>query len=183
MDSYGQMVNGDLSPSWWSCSLEGDLPILFLFFPASNLNTRMMTANRWVFEGSRLDKWCLLEVCFASTQPRDQHDWWLGQSLTPTFLRKSQSHRQTHTYYKANSDTQHHSVCAAALSQESTWSLLGKEWKKNVFLEISPKCVYPPTHSRVFMRFGRTKGEIRVKKGAFRGDLGFEGFGPCLGIP
>ena len=40
------------------------------------------------------------------------------------------------------------------------------------------------------MRFGRTKGEIRVEKGDFRvekGDfrviwVGFEGFGPCLGI-
>ena len=28
-------------------------------------------------------------------------------------------------------------------------------------------------------RFGKTKGEIRVKKSVFRG---FEGFGPCLGI-
>ena len=47
--------------------------------------------------------------------------------------------------------------------------------QKNVFLwEISPKCgwvgclipkqgpkcVYPPTHARGFVRFGRTKGEI-----------------------
>ena len=33
------------------------------------------------------------------------------------------------------------------------------------------------------MRFGRTKNEIRVDNGDFRGDLGgFEGFGPCLGI-
>ena len=33
------------------------------------------------------------------------------------------------------------------------------------------------------MRFERTKGEIRVEKGDFRGSLGgFEGFGPCLGI-
>ena len=31
------------------------------------------------------------------------------------------------------------------------------------------------------MRFGSTKGEIRVKKGDFRGDLGgFEGFGLCF---
>ena len=29
-----------------------------------------------------------------------------------------------------------------------------------------------PTHPRAFVRFGRTKGEIRVKKGHFRGDLG-----------
>ena len=28
------------------------------------------------------------------------------------------------------------------------------------------------THPRVFVRFGRTKGEIRVEKGDFRGDLG-----------
>ena len=33
---------------------------------------------------------------------------------------------------------------------------------------------------RVFVRFGKTKGEIRVEKGNFRGD--FEGVGPCLGI-
>ena len=33
------------------------------------------------------------------------------------------------------------------------------------------------------MRFGKTKGEIRVEKCDFRGDLVFfEGFGPCLGI-
>ena len=45
--------------------------------------------------------------------------------------------------------------------------------KKTVFFwEISPKSVYPPTHPRVFVRFGSTKGEIRVKKGDFRGDLG-----------
>ena len=37
-----------------------------------------------------------------------------------------------------------------------------------------------PTHPRVFVRFGRTKGEIWVEKCDFRGDLG--GFGPCLGI-
>ena len=40
--------------------------------------------------------------------------------------------------------------------------------QKNFFWEISPKFVYPPTHPRIFVRFGRTKGEIRVKKG----DLG-----------
>ena len=34
--------------------------------------------------------------------------------------------------------------------------------KMYFFWEISPKCVYPPTHPRVFVRFGRTKGEIRV---------------------
>ena len=33
------------------------------------------------------------------------------------------------------------------------------------------------------MRFGKTKGEIRVEKGDFRGDFFVvEGFGPCLGI-
>ena len=31
---------------------------------------------------------------------------------------------------------------------------------------------YPSTHPRVFVRFGRRKGEIRVEKGYFRGDLG-----------
>ena len=45
--------------------------------------------------------------------------------------------------------------------------------KKNVFFwEISPKSVYPPTHPRIFVRFGRTKGEIWVEKGDFRGNLG-----------
>ena len=43
------------------------------------------------------------------------------------------------------------------------------------FWEISPKSVYPPTHPRVFVRFGRTKGENWVEKGDFWGDL--EGFG------
>ena len=38
--------------------------------------------------------------------------------------------------------------------------------------KLSPKSVYPPTHPRVFVRFGSTKGEIRVKRGDFRGDLG-----------
>ena len=32
------------------------------------------------------------------------------------------------------------------------------EGVKNVFLEISPKSVYPPTHLRVFVRFGNTEG-------------------------
>ena len=40
----------------------------------------------------------------------------------------------------------------------------------------------PPSHPRVFVRYGKTKGEIWIKKGDFRGDffLGggvFEGFG------
>ena len=33
--------------------------------------------------------------------------------------------------------------------------------------ESFPKCVNPPTHPRVFVRFGKTKGEIRVKKAIF----------------
>ena len=41
--------------------------------------------------------------------------------------------------------------------------------QKTFFFEIFPKCVYPSTHPRVFMRFGKTKGEIWVKKGDFRG--------------
>ena len=32
---------------------------------------------------------------------------------------------------------------------------------------------YPPTNPRVFVRFGRTKGEIWVEKGDFQGDMGF----------
>ena len=38
--------------------------------------------------------------------------------------------------------------------------------------ESFPKFVYPPNHPRVFVRFGKTKGEIQVKKGDFRVDLG-----------
>ena len=49
----------------------------------------------------------------------------------------------------------------------------GRYKKKNVFLlETFPKSVYPPTHPRVFVSFGKTKGEIWVKKGDFWGDLG-----------
>ena len=56
-------------------------------------------------------------------------------------------------------------VCAAFHLKEAAK-------KKRFFWEISPKSVYPPTHPRVFVRFGRSKGEIRVEKGDFRGDLG-----------
>ena len=46
--------------------------------------------------------------------------------------------------------------------------------------------VSEPTHPpQGFVRFGKTKGDLWVKKGDFRGDLCvcfFEGFGPCLGI-
>ena len=35
-----------------------------------------------------------------------------------------------------------------------------------------PSGYYSPTHPRVFVRFGRTKGEIQVEKGDFQGDLG-----------
>ena len=46
--------------------------------------------------------------------------------------------------------------------------------KKKIWLnfgKFSQMCE-PPTHPRVFVRFGKTKGEIRVDKGDFRGDLG-----------
>ena len=43
--------------------------------------------------------------------------------------------------------------------------------KISVFLgDLSQICL--PTHPRVFVRFGKTKGEIWVEKGDFRGDLG-----------
>ena len=43
---------------------------------------------------------------------------------------------------------------------------------KTVYLrDLSQMCL--PTHPRVFVRFGKTKGEIWVEKGDFRGDLGF----------
>ena len=45
--------------------------------------------------------------------------------------------------------------------------------KKKFFGDLSQMCL--PTHPRVFVKFGKTKGEIRVEKGNFRGDLG--GFG------
>ena len=47
----------------------------------------------------------------------------------------------------------------------------GRSKKKRFFWETFPKSVYPPTHPRVFVRFGKTKGEIWVEKGDFRGDL------------
>ena len=40
------------------------------------------------------------------------------------------------------------------------------------FWDIFPKSVYPPTHPRVFVIFGKTKGEIWVEKGDFWGNLG-----------
>ena len=62
-------------------------------------------------------------------------------------------------------------------------SIKGRCKKKRFFLETFPNCVKAPTHPRVFVRFGRTKGEIQVEKGDFQADLGgFEWFGPCLGI-
>ena len=36
--------------------------------------------------------------------------------------------------------------------------------------DLSQICL--PTHPRVFVRFGKTKGEIWVEKGDFRGNLG-----------
>ena len=36
----------------------------------------------------------------------------------------------------------------------------GIQKKKLFFWEIFPKCVYLPTHPRVFVRFGNTKGEF-----------------------
>ena len=41
--------------------------------------------------------------------------------------------------------------------------------KKALVLESFSKSVNTPTHPRVLVRFGNTKGEIRVKKGEFRG--------------
>ena len=42
-----------------------------------------------------------------------------------------------------------------------------KKLRNPFFWEIFPKYVYPPTHPRVFVRFGRTKGEIWVAKRRF----------------
>ena len=43
--------------------------------------------------------------------------------------------------------------------------------KKTFFLGISFPNLF--THPRDFVRFGKTKGEIWVEKGDFRGNLGF----------
>ena len=32
--------------------------------------------------------------------------------------------------------------------------------------------IFELTHPRVFVRFGKTKGDIRVEKGDYRGDFG-----------
>ena len=55
----------------------------------------------------------------------------------------------------------------------SGWHLCDKgscQKKKLVFFGRSLPNLF--THPRVFVRFGRTKGEIWVEKGDFRGDLG-----------
>ena len=59
----------------------------------------------------------------------------------------------------------------------------GIQKKIRFFWDILPKCVYPPTHPRVFVRFGKRKVKFGSKKAIF-GVIwgGFEGFGPCLGI-
>ena len=68
---------------------------------------------------------------------------------------------------------------AQILMNSSRWwapkmeeSLVRDEIKKRFFLgDLSQICL--PTHlPQGFVRFGRTKGEIRVEKGDFRGDLG-----------
>ena len=46
----------------------------------------------------------------------------------------------------------------------------GRSQKKSVcFWESFPKCVNQPTHPRIFVRFGKRKGEIRVQKANFWG--------------
>ena len=55
--------------------------------------------------------------------------------------------------------------------------------KQRFFGRSLPNLFTHPTAPCVFLRFGRTIGEIRVEKGDFQGDLVFfERFGPCLGI-
>ena len=62
-------------------------------------------------------------------------------------------------------------------------SIRGAAKKNPFFWDIFPKSVYPPTHPRVFVRFGKQKVRFGSKKAIF-GEIwgGFEGFGPCLGI-
>ena len=47
---------------------------------------------------------------------------------------------------------------------------LKKRFLGGKFSQCEP--THRPTHPRVFVRFGKTKGEIQVKKGDFRVDLG-----------
>ena len=64
------------------------------------------------------------------------------------------------------SAAQRFKVVSKSLSTESKLKTVllvfrGAAKKKTFFFwEISPKCVYPPTHPRVFVRFGNTKGEF-----------------------
>ena len=52
---------------------------------------------------------------------------------------------------------------------------LGRSKKKRFFWKTFPKSAYPPTHPGFFVRFGKTKGEIGVKKGDFWDDFVFLG--------
>ena len=63
-------------------------------------------------------------------------------------------------------------------AQQETWLfpfsfgdiyLLGNVSKKTFLGESFLKCMNPPTHPMVFVRFGKTKGEIWVEKGDFLG--------------
>ena len=65
-------------------------------------------------------------------------------------------------------------VGRGGIIQLSRSAILGSPPKKNFFLGYLPKSqICLPTHPRVFVRFGRTKGEILVEKGDFWGDLGW----------
>ena len=55
------------------------------------------------------------------------------------------------------------------LNKNAAAAVYGKLPKKRFFWDIFPKSVYPPTHPRVFVRFGKRKGETRVNKGNFSG--------------
>ena len=71
-----------------------------------------------------------------------------------------------HEPQQCRSDTGRHPSNLCGVSINIVMYHVREGVKKNVFFwEISPKCVYPPTHPRVFVRFGRTKGEIWVNKG------------------
>ena len=65
-----------------------------------------------------------------------------------------------------------HNCFGTSITQLLSQKELREGVKKTFFLEISPKSVYQPTHPRVFVRFGKTKGEIRVQNGDFRGGMG-----------
>ena len=80
-------------------------------------------------------------------------------------------HRFDRQFLSAQAKSGDRSICNRITDSLSDFDL-GKVSKNNRFflVDLSQMCL--PTHPRFFVRFGKTKGEIRVEKGDFRGDLG-----------